>query len=184
MIEECLELFRQAGDEHGVAQVLSMSVIRDAQAGEWEAVLASLEEGVTIWRRLGDRLHLAFDLVWLAFALGRLGRRDEAWSAALESLDLFREADNLTGVGIALVDLAFLATWEGRHEDALRLTAAYQSVRDRVGGPPGGFAGLLEGDPADEARPNLPDDVAQRAWDEGLAMSVDEAVALAKGRPG
>jgi predicted ATPase/class 3 adenylate cyclase len=184
MIEECLELFRQAGDEHGVAQVLSMSVIKDAQAGQWEAVLASLEEGVAIWRRLGDRLHLAFDLVWMAFALGRLGRRDEAWSTALECLALFREADNLTGVGIALVDLAFLATWEGRHEDALRLTAAYQSVRDRVGGPPGGFAGLLEGDPADEARPNLPDDVAQRAWDEGLAMSVDEAVALAKGRPG
>jgi predicted ATPase/class 3 adenylate cyclase len=183
MLEECLELFRQAGDERGVAQVLGMSVIRDAQAGEWAKVLTSLEEVVAIWRRLGDRLHLAFDLVWLAFALGRLGRRDEAWSAALESLELFREADNLTGVGIALVDLAFLATWEGRHEDALRLTAAFQSVRDRVGGPPGGFAGLLEGDPAEEARAHLPEDVAQRAWEEGLAMSVDEAVALARSRP-
>src|SRR5688500_3782877 len=31
MVEESLELFRQAGDEYGVAQVLSMSVIRDAQ---------------------------------------------------------------------------------------------------------------------------------------------------------
>ncbi len=181
MIDESLELFRQAGDERGLAQVLSMSVIRDAQAGEWDAVQASLEESVAIWRALGDRLHLAFDLVWLAIALGRLKRREEAWSAGLESLELFREADNLTGVGIALVDLAFLANWEGRHEDSLRLAAAFQSVRDRVGGPPGGFAGLLEGDPAEEARANLPEDAADRAWQEGLAMTVDEAVALARG---
>jgi predicted ATPase len=181
LLDESLELFRGAGNERGVAQVLAMSVISDAQAGAWERVLAKLEEVVAIWRRVGDRLHVAFDLVWLAFAHGRLGHREEARSAALESLDLFVEADNLTGIGIALVDLAWLATWEGRHEDALRLAGAFQSVRDQVGGPPGGFAGILEGDPADEARPHLSPDVADRAWEEGLAMTVDEAVALAQG---
>ena len=158
-----------------------MLVIRDAQAGRWEAVLASLEEVVAIWRRLGDRLQLAFNLVWLAIAHGRLGHRDAGRAAALESLDLFLDADNQTGVGIALVDLAFLATWEGRHEEALRLAGAFDSVRERVGGPPGGFAGLLEGDPADEARAHLSEDAAQRAWDEGRAMSLDDAVRLARG---
>jgi hypothetical protein len=66
---------------------------------------------------------------------------------------------------IALVDLAFLATWEGRPEDAVRLTAAFESVRASVGGPPGGFAALLEGDPAEEARANLSEDAAHRAWE-------------------
>lgn len=179
LLDESLELFRGAGNERGVAQVLAMSVISDAQAGAWERVLAKLEEVVAIWRRVGDRLHVAFDLLWLAFAHGRLGHREEARSAALESLDLFVEADNLTGMGIALVDLAWLATWEGRHQDALRLAGAFRSVRDQVGGPPGGFAGILEGDPADEARPHLSPDVAERAWEEGLAMTVDEAVDLA-----
>jgi predicted ATPase/class 3 adenylate cyclase len=181
MLEESGELFRRAGDERGVAQVLAMGVIRDAEMGEWAAVLSRLEETTSIWRRLGDRLHLAFDLLWLAFAHGRLGHRQDARAAALEALDIFREVDNLTGVGITLVDLAFLANWEGRHEDAIRLAAAFEALRERVGGPPGGFAGILEGDPAEEARAHLPSEAADRAWTEGLAMSVDQAVALARG---
>jgi predicted ATPase/class 3 adenylate cyclase len=184
LLEESLDLFREMGDERGVAQALAMLVIPDAEAGRWAAVLDRLEEVVAIWRRAGDRLHLAFDLVWLAFTHGRLGHREAARSAALEALEIFREADNQTGIGITLVDLAFLATWEGRHEDAVRLAAAFETLRERVGGPPGGFAGLLEGDPADEARAHLTEDAAQRAWEEGLAMSVDQAVALARQKPG
>jgi predicted ATPase/class 3 adenylate cyclase len=180
LLEESRDLFRTAGDERGVAQVLPMLVMRDAQAGEWDRVVAGLEESVSTWRRFGDRLHLAFDLVWLAFAYGRVGRRAEAWSTGLDALDLFREADNPTGIGITLIDLAFLATWEGRHEEALKLAGAYDSLRERIGGPPGAIGGLLEGDPAAEARAHLSEDVADKAWADGRAMSVDDAVALAK----
>jgi predicted ATPase/class 3 adenylate cyclase len=180
LLEESLELFREAGSESGVAQVLSMLVIRDAEAGEWDRVIARLEETTAIWRRLGDRLHLAFDLVWLAFAYGRAGSQGAAHAAALESLDLFCEADNPTGIGIIFTDFAFLATWEARYEDAMRLAAAAEALRQSSGGPPGGFAGLMEGDPTAEARDILPEEVSRRAWDEGLAMSLDEAVAFAR----
>ena len=180
LLDESLALFRQVEDERGVGQVLTMLVIQDAAAGKWDRVVASLEEVMAIWRRVGDRLHLAFDLVWLAFAYGRVGRREEARAIALESLDLFREADNGTGMGIAFTDLAFLATWEGRHRDAIRLAAASESLKERIGGPPGGFAGILDGDPVAEARVHLSDEEADRAWKEGLAMSVDEATALAR----
>ncbi|HZA19830.1 MAG TPA: adenylate/guanylate cyclase domain-containing protein [Actinomycetota bacterium] len=184
MLEESLELFRRAGHEPGVAEVLSMLVIRDAEAGNWDPVIARLEETTSIWRGLGDRLHLAFDLVWLAFAYGRVGRSADAWSTGLDALKLFCEVDNPTGIGITFYDLAFLATWEGNHEDAVRLAAASQALSEQAGGPPGGFAGLLEGDPVAEARTHLSEDAAQRAWDEGFNMSVDEAVALARSAPG
>jgi hypothetical protein len=180
MVEESRELFREAGDEPGVAQATALLVMGDARAGRWEVVTERLEETVAIWRRLGDRLHLAFDLIWLAFACGRVGRPKEAWSAGLEALTLFREVDNHTGIGIAFVDLAFLATWEGRHEDAIRLAGASESLRQRVGGPPGAIGGLLEGDPVADARAHLTPDVADRAWQDGLAMSVEEAVRLAE----
>jgi predicted ATPase/class 3 adenylate cyclase len=180
LLEESRDLFRRAGDERGAAQVLSLLVMQDAQAGEWDRVVASLEEGVAIWRSIGDRLHLAFDLVWLGYANGRAGRRDQAHAAAVEALTLFHEADNPTGLGIALIDLAFLANWDGRHEDALKLAGAAESLRKEVGGPPGAIGGLMEGNPAEEARGHLPQDVAERAWEEGLAMRVDEAVAFAR----
>ena len=97
---------------------------------------------------------------------------------------MFRQAENVTGLGIALTDLAFLATWEGRHEDAIRLAGAQESLRRRVGGPPGAIGGLMEGDPAAEAGRHLPEEAAKRAWEEGLAMSVEQAVAFAREQAG
>jgi non-specific serine/threonine protein kinase len=179
MLQEALELFRRAGEEHGTGAVLALLLMPDAAAGNWTKVTAGLAEVVAIWRRLGERVQLAFDLVWLAYAEGRMGRRAQARAAALEALDLFREADNPTGIGIALTDLAFLAVWEGRHEDALRLAGAADSVRTRIGGPPGPIGGFLEGDPVADAREHLRQDDADRAWAEGNALTLDEAVAAA-----
>jgi hypothetical protein len=145
-------------------------------------VVARIEEVVAIWRRLGNRLDLAFGLIWLAFAMGRAGRRDDARATGLEALELFREADNATGIALALLDLAFLLTWEGRHSDAIRMAGVSKTHRDRAGGgPTPGFGGMLEGDPVAEASAHLTEDAADRAWQEGLAMSVHEAVALAEG---
>jgi hypothetical protein len=137
-----------------------------------------------IWRRLGDRLDLAFCLIWLAFAYGRAGRTDDARATALEALELFREADNPTGTALAFLDLAFLLTWEGRHSDAIRMAGVAEALRLRVGGgPTPGFGGMLEGDPVADARAHLTEEDAQQAWQEGLALSVQDAVALAKGGP-
>jgi hypothetical protein len=181
LLDESLDLFRRVGDEPGVARVLVMLVIRDAMAGDWVRVIAGIEEAVAIWRRLGDRLQLAFDLVWLAFAYGRAGRQADARSVALEALDLFSEVNSPTGIALALLDLSFLASWESRFENALRLAGALESLREQAGGgPPPGFGGMLEGDPAAEARANLPEETARRAWEEGRAMSLGEAVALAR----
>ncbi len=180
LLEESLDLFRQTKNEHGVARVLVMLILPDARAGNWDRVIARIEEAVAIWRRLGDRLQLAFDLIWLAFAYGRAARWRDAHLAAVEALSIFREADNATGVALAFRDLAFLAGWEGRPQDALRLAGAAESLREKIGGgPPQGFGGMLEGDPAAEARRQLPEAEAERTWQEGRSLGVEEAVALA-----
>ena len=181
LLDESLELFRQVGDERAAARVLVMQVVPDAMAGAWERVVARIEEVAAIWRRHGDRLNLAFGLVWLAFAYGRAGRREDARATALEALELFREVDNATGMALVFLDLAFLLTWEGRHADAVRMAGVAASHRERAGGGPApGFGGMLEGDPVAEAGAHLTGDAARQAWQEGLAMSVPEAVALAK----
>ena len=184
LLGESLELFRRVGDEPGAAGVLAMQVVPDAMAGAWDRVVARMEEVAAIWRRLGDRLSLAFGLIWLAFAYGRAGRPADARATALEALELFREVDNPTGTALAFLDLAFLLTWEGRHADAIRMAGVSESVRERAGGgPTPGFGGMLEGDPVAEARAHLTQEAAEQAWQEGLAMSVPDAVTLARDGP-
>jgi predicted ATPase/class 3 adenylate cyclase len=184
LLDESLALFRRVGDEDGVARVLTMQVVPDATAGAWDRVVTRLEEVAGIWRRRGDRLALAFGLIWLAFAYGRAGRRGDARATALEALGLFREADNPTGIALAFLDLAFLLTWEGRHADAIRMAGVSESVRERAGGGPmPGFGAMLEGDPVAEARAHLTEEAAEQAWQEGRTMTVEDAVALARGGP-
>jgi predicted ATPase/class 3 adenylate cyclase len=186
LLDESLALFRQIGDEARAARILLLQVVPDASAGAWDRVVARIEEAAAIWRRLGDRLNLAFGLIWLAFAYGRAGRRADARATALEALELFREADNPTGIALALMDLAFLLTWEGRPADAIRMAGVSESVRERVGGgpfPAPGFGGILEGDPVADARAHLTEEAADQAWQEGLTMTVADAVILAGGDP-
>ena len=182
LLEESLDLYRQVGDEQGMARALVMLALPDAQAGKWDLVIARIEEAVSIWRHVGERLQLAFDLIWLAFAYGRATRWRAAHEAAVEALSIFHQADNSTGIVLAFRDLAFLAVWEGRPHDALRLAGAAESMREKIGGgPPQGFGGMLEGDPAAEARLQLPDTDWERSWQEGQGLDVEGALAMAQG---
>jgi tetratricopeptide (TPR) repeat protein len=184
LFEESLELFRLAGDELGVTRVLWMIVIRDLAAGNWERPLANAEEAVATWRRAGDRFHLADALVWQAAVYARAGRPADARSAVLEALELFRAVDSAMGILSVVLSLSYLARWEDRYEDALRLAGAAESLREQVGGraPLDYLAGFL-GNPEAEARAHLPEEAAQRAFQEGRTMSADEALAHAAGGP-
>jgi len=54
-------------------------------------------------------------------------------------------------------------------------------LRDRIGGgPPPGFGGMLEGDPVAEARAQLSEDEAERCWQQGRRMELEEALTLAR----
>ena len=182
LFEESLELFRGAGDETGMARAEWMIVIRDLIAGDLDGTVARAEEAVATWRRVGDRFHLGDGLVWLAVLYARAGRRADARWAILQALELVREIDSPMGVVSVILGLAYVARWEERHEDAMRLIGAAESLRERVGGgAPINFLAGFMGDPEAEARGHLSQEAAQRAIKEGRTMSVDAALALAVG---
>jgi hypothetical protein len=65
------------------------------------------------------------------------------------------------------------------------MAAVAQQQRDLAGGGPiPGFGGMLEGDPAAEARAHLSEEAADRAWQEGLTMTVPEATARVRADQG
>jgi predicted ATPase/class 3 adenylate cyclase len=183
LFQESLELFRQAGDEVGATRPLWMSAIGDLAAGRWDRPIAIAEQVVATWRRTGDRLQLADALAWLAVVYARAGRRASARAAIRQALGLFRAVDSPMGILTVILGLSYLARWEDRYQDAVRLAGAAASLRERVGGraPLDFLAGFL-GDPEAEARARLPEDAARQAFQEGRSMSVDAALALAAGQ--
>jgi predicted ATPase/class 3 adenylate cyclase len=182
--QESLELFRQAGDEAGAARADWMVVIRDLAAGRWDGPMARAEQVTATWRRAGARYDLGNGLVWLAVVYARAGRPDDAHAAMREALALFREADSPIGVASVLQGLTYLVRWQDRHEDAVRLAGAVETLRERLGGrTPLDFLAAFIGDPEAESRAHLPRDRADRAFTDGRALSVDAAIALATGAP-
>ena len=180
--EESLELFRRAGDEVGAARADWMIVIRDLAAGRWDLPMAKAEEAVATWRRAGARFDLGSGLVWTGVVYARAGRMADAKAAIGEALELFREADSPIGIVSVLQGQTYLARWEDRYEDAVRLAGAADALRDQLGGraPLDFLAGFL-GDPEAESRAHLPEATAARAFAEGRALSVDAALAMATG---
>ncbi|HJW65042.1 MAG TPA: tetratricopeptide repeat protein, partial [Actinomycetes bacterium] len=177
LLEESLELARLAGDEPVAARAEWMLAIRDLAAGDWDRALPVAERSVATWRRLGDRLQMADGLVWLGVVYVRAGRPADARSAIREALRLFRDVDSPMGIVSVILGLSYLARWEGRYQDAVRLAGAAESLRERVGGrPPLDFLAGFIGDPEAEARARLPADAAEAAWEEGRRMGVDAAL--------
>ena len=176
LCEESLELFRRAGDEAGVARADWMLAMRDLVAGRWDRPVAKAEEAVASWRRLGDRFRVEDGLVWLAVVYARAGRPADARSAIAEARQLAAEADSPMGMLSVLIALSYVARWEERYRDAVRLAGAADALREQVGGraPLDFLAGVL-GDPEAEARARLPEETAREAWKEGRRGGVDAA---------
>jgi predicted ATPase/class 3 adenylate cyclase len=183
LFEESLALYRRIGDEGGATQALWMLILRDATAGNWDPPLAKAQEAVASWRRLGDRFRLADGLLWLGVVYAQVGRPTDARAAITESLELFRAVDSATGIATVVLGLSFLARWEERFEDAVRLAGAADALRERVGGrPPSEFLAGFLGDPDAEARTFLSADAAREAWEAGRAMTADQALAFGLAR--
>jgi predicted ATPase len=179
LFEESLELARRAGDEPAAARAEWMLAIRDLAAGDWDRPVAVAEQAVANWRRIGDRLQMADALVWLAVVYARAARPADARSAIGEAHRLFREVDSPMGIVSVILGLSYLARWERRYQDAVRLAGAAESLREQVGGrPPLDFLAGFLGDPEAEARASLPEDAARAAWEEGRRLSADAALAV------
>jgi hypothetical protein len=91
---------------------------------------------------------------------------------------VFREADNSLGIALVLQILGELEIMEGGFERAVRLAGASDAIRQSIGG--GAPPELMQiEDPRGRARERMSDEEVGRAWAEGRAMSLDDALAYA-----
>jgi hypothetical protein len=125
---------------------------------------------------------LASGLTSMAQAQHFLGRFEPARGNFGEALGLALEANDLASVTVALGPLSNLEGAAGDHDRAVRLWAACEAIKQRIGG--GAPAQVMRvSDPSAAASLAIGEDAVARAWAEGWAMTPQEAVRYATRQP-
>ena len=179
LFEECLAIFRELGDRLGIAGSLNNlgNVIKDQ--GDYAAARSLFEECLAICRESGIRQGIAFPLNHLGTLAFHQGDYASARSLYEESLSIRRELGDKWGIVYSLEAFARLNLQENRSEQAAALWGAAQRLRKEIGFP-------LPPDEQDEydravaaAREALGEEAFAAAWEEGRAMTLEQAVAYA-----
>jgi predicted ATPase/class 3 adenylate cyclase len=180
LMEESLAVARELGDRRGEAWALWGLGAARMFAGDLDASRGHLQESLRIFQEVGD------DTWGWGNALGGLaglaalrGDPNEAHKLILEGIALYGEQANAVIITGHLRSLSLVANQFGQHERAARLAGAEAAWRDKVGfRVPDAFDPYE--DPGEVAARQLSDDAFQRAWAEGQAMSLEEALAYAR----
>ncbi len=170
-----LAIARDIGRDDLVAKSQLPLGISLREAGDPLSAVTLLQEAVTFFRETNDRFQLAWGLGELATTHHAMGQRSAAWTGYLEALGLFSDARNLPGIGATLDLGSVLASWEGRHTAAVRLTAAADKLRETTGAT-SPLMFTPQRDVEDFARRTIGDEAVKSAIAEGRRMTLDEAI--------
>jgi tetratricopeptide (TPR) repeat protein len=174
-LEEALRIFREIGHKQGIASTAWALAAIHQRAGDMTTSRALADESLALAREIGD-----FTIVgWAQFGRGFLsmqeGHSADALNTFLEAMRVFEEGANLGGIATALLGVTSAIDLLDEREHRNRLAGATYQLSESYGIHlrPNDISMTDVDRPADD-----PD--AQRAWDEGAAMTVDEAMAYAR----
>jgi len=173
-IEEALALARQVGDRGAIARCLwGKANITNYLSNDAASAAQSLTEAIPIFRELGDH----FSLAWALHSQGLMHLKNRDLPAARAAFDeqtgLLGEARDPSGLAIALGNMAQLAHAEGDRLRAVRLAGASAALRHLTGAELASKIDAIEGRVVEATPEN------QVAWNEGVAMNLDQALAYA-----
>jgi predicted ATPase/transcriptional regulator with XRE-family HTH domain len=137
LFEESLALYRESGEEGGVAIVIVQLGQIARTRGEHGRAVALSDEGLALSRKLGDRMGAAIALNTLGCVERKRGDAESAMAHHEESLALFEGLGHDRAVAYTLTNLGLAALERGEFERALSLheesLALYERLGDKTG---------------------------------------------------
>jgi predicted ATPase/class 3 adenylate cyclase len=173
LLKEALPLFKEAGDQSGVARALWALGNGHYFAGELSASRQFLEESEAIARAVDDRFALGWALHTHGLVSLKLKDVGTARKNFLEAVDLFSDANDVSGIVLQLDNLSQVIRAEGDPLTATRLASAARAHQAKTGTNIGWLLSEQEGR---TGREGLSADDADRAWAEGQSLSLEEAL--------
>jgi predicted ATPase/transcriptional regulator with XRE-family HTH domain len=182
-LEEALAIFHVLGDQSDIAWILGQLGRIAAREGNLAAAEERLQESLALGREVGAKR-------WIAYAqrdLGRLardrGQIEQSTEQLYESLTVAREVGELDLTLALLGEVGTLAVARGEGGRAARLKGAELALRVRFNIP---LRPVNEAEPEAEseetlaqARALLGEEQFTHVWEQGRAMSLEQAVAFA-----
>ena len=183
--EESLDLFREQGDKRATAICLSNLAMVVYSQGDLGRAAKLTEEAIALLRELGSRIDISVglhNLGWIALLQEDPGRAADRYRESLSlswDTDRLRAKCSLEGLQCALEGLACVAGARGETERAARLWGAAQALHETKSIPRDDDF-LAEADARISAmRSGMGEEVWEKAWHKGRAMTPDEALSYA-----
>jgi tetratricopeptide (TPR) repeat protein len=175
---ESRDLARATGDRKLEAYTSLGLALASQLSGRAEETLAIVKEGLPMLEELGEMWGMANLQGVAARVLTRRGRFDEARASLRQCLELLRDAGDVPGIAWAIDDAANLELAEGHPERAIPLAGAAEAFREALGARAPVALTEYE-DPRPKVRDQMDEAAIEEAWNQGMAMTVEEAVAYA-----
>jgi predicted ATPase/DNA-binding SARP family transcriptional activator/Tfp pilus assembly protein PilF len=192
--EESLRIKRELGDRQGIASTLNNLGVMAKEQGDTASAQALYEESLAIRREIGDRPGIATSLHNLGNVATQQGEYPTARALHAESLGIKREIGDRQGIADSLEALAArivaetslvsatVNTAEASREigaglrRAARLWGAAQALREQIGAPLPPRLREERDRHVRQARSALGEEAFAAAWEEGRAMTSEQAV--------
>ena len=171
---EALALYRDLGDDAGVSRCLwgyANCVYFEAR---YEEAITALDEAIGLFRKTDDKFGLGWALHTRALVAMKVSDVRGARAFVHEALRLFLKAGDISSIALLLDDAGEVEWLDGNRTLGLRLSAAAAAHQATSGVGLGSILNIEEGR---TLRENMVDDQDRRAWDEGKAMTIEQAVA-------
>ncbi len=182
-LEPALAIYDELGDRRGYAMARGNLGEIAAREGDHESARQQMEESLAIFQELGASHHVVDALVPLAWLEINTGDVGAAWTRVAEALALIRERDLRPAADRVLRLAARIASERsggaGALERAARLEGAAAWLREVLSTPIPPVHREAHETFVAALRTGLGDQAFDAAWEEGGAMTFQEAIAAA-----
>lgn len=181
LAEECARAFRELGDEHYAMLATWLLAWMCRELGERERSRALLEENLRRARAVGNARVEAKSLGSLAMLAVDEGRVQDALAMLEEAYRINRDVGERLGIALDLCRFARALVVAGKAGTAARLLSRAEVLREEVGATLESWAAMEARlrETLAAVRTQLDEAAFADAWEEGRALTVDEAAALA-----
>jgi predicted ATPase len=176
LYDECLTMFRKAGDAAGVAWTLNYLGDVAREKADLPIARSFCEQSLAAFRQLRDGWGMASALADLAGLSSDQGNTVESRHLYGESIKMFQQLGHKRGVARALECLAVSAAAQSNAEQSLHLAGAAAALRQRLGAPLTPAEQPRLDKALEFARRTLGHAAGLKAWMEGWALPVEQAV--------